>query len=360
MAVIHPRSLERWEEWRNSRRPAAAVRAALSGRLRRRPAVPAPAPVLHSRSGDGDRRILLGMDAPEETADVAAGQDSPLGEALLAVLPYLTSPVDVLAPGDQRIPALEGPEWERRPLAGAGALDELGITAVITGGWAAPVGRRVHDWARRAGIPGAVLQHGTVTPFAPPLPPETTLLAWSQADAEFQRAARADVDTRVVGSQRLWQADRDARTAAPREPVDRPVFLGELRRLDLPDRLAARAALRCVRSEGALYRPGPLEIDRPSRLTHALMRRRGVEFQDPPLPVAEQSGPVVAVLSADILEAAVRGLPAHVYGPGMPSWVYEYWERYGMRRLGRGDTPAPPVAADEPARLIAQILDDGA
>jgi hypothetical protein len=359
MAVIHPRSLERWEEWRNSRRPAAAVRTALSGRLRRRPAEPAPPPVLHSRSGDGDRRILLGVDAAEETADFAAGRDS-LGEALLAVLPYLTSPVDVLAPGDQRVPALEGPEWERRPLAETGALDELGITAVITGGWAAPVGRRVHDWARRAGIPGAVLQHGTVTPFAPPLPPETTLLAWSQADAEFQRAGRADVDTRVVGSQRLWQADRDARSAAPRAPVDRPVFLGELRRLDLPDRLAARAALRCVRSEGALYRPGPLEIDRPSRLTHALMRRRGAEFQEPPLPVAEQAGPVVAVLSADILEAAVRGLPAHVYGPGMPSWVYEYWERYGMRRLGRGDTPAPPIAADEPARLIAQILEDGA
>ena len=92
----------------------------------------------------------------------------------------------------------------------------------------------------------------------------------------------------------------------------------------------------------------------------ALLRRRGIMLQDPPLPLAAQNRPVVAVFSADILEAAVRGLPAWVHAPHAPAWVHEHWERYGMRPTGGEPTPAPSVGADEPARLIAQILEGGA
>ena len=91
-----------------------------------------------------------------------------------------------------------------------------------------------------------------------------------------------------------------------------------------------------------------------------MLRRRGIELQDPSTPLEGQERPVVAVFSADLLEAAVRGRPAWVHAPRAPAWVAEQWERYGMRRTGGEPTPAPAVGADEPARLIAQILEGSA
>ena len=135
---------------------------------------------------------------------------------------------------------------------------------------------------------------------------------------------------------------------------------GQLAQLELPRRVALRAAHSYCRETGALYRPGPGEADRTSRAAHALLRRRGIELQDPSTPLEGQERPVVAVFSADLLEAAVRGRPAWVHAPRAPAWVAEQWERYGMRRTGGEPTPAPAVGADEPARLIAQILEGSA
>src|SRR5699024_11879747 len=124
-----------------------------------------------------------------------------------------------------------------RPSAG---LDDLGITSLLTLGWHRAVGRSMHEWAREAEVPGAVVQHDVLTPFAPPLPPDTTLLSWTAEDGEFHRSERDDIDVRVVGSQRLWQARHDA---ADQEPVrdGRPGCLGQRHSSTLPRRVRRRA-----------------------------------------------------------------------------------------------------------------------
>lgn len=344
MTLVHPRSLERWQEWRSHRRVPGIHRA--------RPAAPAETSgyVLHTREGEGDARTLLGIDTVEGA--VHGG--------LPAVLPYLQGTAHVLTPAALTLEALAGPEWTHRRLSAPDeGLDALGLTSVLTLGWEHEVGRALHAWAREAEVPGAVVQHDVLTPFAPPLPPETTLLAWSTQDGRYHRAGREDVEVRVVGSQRLWQARHDAAgSAGPTE--ERPVFLGQLDQPALPRRLTLGAADSACRSTTALYRPGPGETGRLARAAHALLRRRGIELQDPALPLAEQARPVIAVFSADLLEAAVRGMPAWVHAPrGAPGWLAEHWERYDLRRLGGEATPAPAVGADEPARLIAQILEGG-
>lgn len=352
MALIHPHSLERWEEWRATRRPAAAVRSAASKLLRRpAPAVTgAPTFTLHTREGTGTSRILLGIDPSGP-----AGQDE-----LLSVLPYLRGVVDVLTPAGTDLALPDEAEWTHRPvIEPSAALAGRGITAVLTTGWEHRVGREVHSWALHADVPNAVVQVGTVTPFSAPLPPRTTLLAWTEADGEFRRSGRREIEVRAVGSQRLWEASHGA-------PVDdavedeQPLFLGQLGALELPRRLAAGAALSFCRSTGARYQAGPEDTDRFSRATLVLLRRRGVSIQEPPLAPGEFHGPVVSIMSDGVLEAAVRGLPAWVHCPHAPDWLHEYWERYGMRPYGGPTTTAPPVGADEPARLIAQILEGDA
>lgn len=343
MALIHPRSLERWQEWRGTRRRAVGIHRA-------RPSSVAAGYVLHTREGAGSGRTLLGID----TADGAAHGGLP------AVLPYVHGSAAVVTPAGLSLPELDGPDWTHRRIdRPAAALDELGITSVLTLGWHLEVGRRLHEWAREADVPGAVVQHDVLTPFSPPLPPETTLLAWTAEDGEIHRAERDDISVRVVGSQRLWQARHEAAGEQP-ALAEQPVFLGQLAAAELPLRVGLRAADSFCRFADALYQPGPGETDRASRAAHLLLRRRGITIREPALSVAEQGRPVVSVFSADVLEAAARGIAAWVHAPGAPSWVEEHWERYGMRRAGSEPTPSPGIGIDEPARLIAQILEGGA
>lgn len=345
MALIHPRSLERWQEWRSSRRRVPGIHRALTS-----PPAAASGYVLHSRAGEGSASTLLGID----TADGAASGGLP------AVLPYIHGTAHVITPAGVALEALSGPQWHRRQITRpVDGLNQLGVTSVLTLGWHLDVGSALHAWARDAGVPGAVIQHDVLTPFAPPLPPETTLLAWTVQDGRFHSAGRDDIDVRVVGSQRLWEARHDSSGTAV-EVEDRPVFLGQLAEIELPRRVTLGAAYGYCRSTGAMYQPGSGETDRPSRLAHAVLRRRGVTMQEPGTALSAQSRPVVAVFSADLLEAAVRGLPAWVHAPHAPAWVAEHWERYGMRRAGGEPTPPPEVGADEPARLIAQILEGSA
>jgi hypothetical protein len=65
---------------------------------------------------------------------------------------------------------------------------------------------------------------------------------------------------------------------------------------------------------------------------------------------------VVSVFSTGVLEAAARGMPAWVEFPKPPSWLQEFWERYGMSRYGAEPTPAPSRPAVEPASAIARVL----
>ena len=71
MALIHPRSLERWQEWQTSRHRARQLKHAVTGaiRSRRGDAPSQPSLVLHSRDGaETGGRILIAVDSASPTS----------------------------------------------------------------------------------------------------------------------------------------------------------------------------------------------------------------------------------------------------------------------------------------------------
>lgn len=387
MGLNHPEDLELWRLWQAGRRPGRRARHALGHaaadvRARVRPgagdgnvAEPVPAWTLSTRAAvpasDGHEggRVLIVLDAATPTVRAS----------LLTPLPYLTGPVQVLAPEGLLVPEADGPGWEHRIVSDLGAV--IGpdtVDAIVSIGQHLDTGERVHRLARARSIPQYVVQHGVLTPFTPPLPRDAILLAWSEADGRFWSAGRRDVGVADVGSQLLWQAGHDAGTrgsasgsaarrspatdpddrASTADPGARPVFLGQIHGAELSRRVTVGAAMRFCREHGALYRPHPAETDLVSRAIHAVMRRRGIEFATDDVPLAQLDAPVAAVFSTGILEAAARGLPAWAYGPHAPGWVHELWDRYGMRRFGGSEpTPAPRRPDAEPAASIARVLE---
>lgn len=297
--------------------------------------------------------------------------------ANLRFVQHVTGDVAVLAPGP--IAAFDDyASWRRVSVLDAVALDSVRV-AVGSGNYL-PVGERAEQIARDRGARFVVVQHGLMTPFAPPLPEDAHLLAFSEADAEFWRSGRGDVTAEVVGLQLLWDAvhDRegdDGRSSDGRtsEPLGRPVFLGQLHGAELPRRDFARAAEAFCRATGANYRPHPAETDRLSRWQHAAWRRRGLTLDRRRVSLRDLNAPVAAVFSTGVLEAAARGLPAWATFAGdAPAWLDEFWSRYGLRRIadpaqltpgGRFDasavpgTPAPEQPATDPSVAIARAVE---
>lgn len=305
---------------------------------------PAAAWTLRSRDGDRPERVLLAVDSASPTSRAS----------LLSFLPYLRCGVDVIAPAGLELPELEG--WRAASGDDAAALArDAEPGAVVSIGQHLALGAMAHGLAESTGVRELVVQHGALTPFAPPLPHDATLLAWSDADAEFWRSGRRDVELRTVGSQLLWQAGHDAGEV---DRDARPVFLGQMHGAELSRRLTAGTAYRFCRMHDALYRPHPAETDVLSRAAHRLMQRRGIAFAPSDVPLRELTSPVVAIFSTGVLEAAARGIPAWVHCPDAPGWVHEFWRRYDMRPFG--GTPTPPLAAaeGEPAVRIAGIIEE--
>jgi hypothetical protein len=202
------------------------------------------------------------------------------------------------------------------------------------------------------GAPFLVSQHGLLTPYAPPLPRDSCLLAWTHADADFWASGRSDVTVAVLGSQLLWQVEP---TAAPVDAAERPTYLGQLHAAELSRSRLARAAYAFCQAHGATYRPHPSEKDRVSRLLHAGWERRGIRVSSE-TPLSHLDSPVVSVFSTGVLEAAARGIPAWVDFPDPPMWLAEFWDRYGMRAYGEDPTRALPRSDAEPAAAVARAL----
>lgn len=369
--LIHPEDMELWGQWSRSRQrlrrarhavtgAVTGVRSHLPGRAGNAadpdPAPDAPGWVLRSRAADGDadgqRRLLVAVDSATPTSR----------SSLLAGLLYHRVGVDVLTPAGVEPEETSGPEWTATAIPSPDeALGER-TGALVSIGQHLAAGAAAHRLARAHDLPEFVVQHGVLTPYAPPLPEGATLLAWSAEDAEFWRSGRADVATEVVGSQLLWQAAHEAET----EPADvdevmeslRPVFLGQLHGAELSRRVTGGAAVRFCADHDALYRPHPAETDILSRAQHRLWQRRGMEFAPADVPLRELAHPVVSVFSTGVLEAAARGSHAWVFAPRAPGWVRELWERYDMRRFGGEPTPSPVRSAEEPAARIVSLLEE--
>ena len=331
----HPLDLVAWQRWQQSRHRLRQVRHAVRPR-------PGPAP---------ERFVLTTYDA-EPRLLVAIDSSSPTSHAsLVEPLTHLDLPFAVLSHG--AAPTVPGQRHIDTREVDAGLPPALrGLRAVVSLGHHLPRGEVAHAWARDLGITSLVVQHGALTPYAPPLPRGARLLAWSEEDADFWRSGRTDVRTDIVGSQLLWRAG----SQRPAGGADAPLtYLGQMHAAELPRARLVRAAAAFCRAHDAVYRPHPSEHDRLSRLAHHGYQGLGIRV-DGSAPLAHLGGPVVSVFSTGVLEAAAQGRDAWVDFPRPPAWLGEFWERYGLRRSGGPPTPAPVRPEREPARRIAEIL----
>ena len=333
-------------------------------RIRNRFRSGAPEPATLLLPG-GDAEVLIVVDAlsPSQVAALIA----PMRHLDPSRVAVLTTPA--AAPG---IP--EATPSRSSTISDAPALTRAlpALRCVLAVGDYMQLGALAHASAERAGAAFLVVQHGIVTPFAPPLPSGAELLAWSEADAAFWTAGRSDVSSHVVGGQLLHEAHTACADRAPRatrtgdtgstgaaSPTS-ITYLGQLHGHELPRRAMARAAERFCRSTGAVYRPHPSESDIASRLQHRLWRLRGIEFDPGRTPLPDLGTSVVSVFSTGVLEAAAAGIPSWVDFPDPPVWLAEIWQRYGMQRHGSTVPTEVAPTLEEPARLIAGIIEQRA
>jgi hypothetical protein len=331
VGLNHPRDLAAWHAWQRSRSPLRAF----VDRFRSQPELQGTLTMYGS-----EPLVLVVLDWLAPTSRMA----------LHAMTAHLSVPYAVLSPT-----ALPGEEPGTQVEPKAGAVPEVlsSVAAVVAAGHYLPLGAVAHGWSRRLQAEFVAVQHGLLTPHAPPLAPASRVLAWSEADAEFWRSGRPDVRTQVVGSQLLWEAG-NGRTVVT---DDRPTFLGQLHSAEMGRRDMARFTGSFCRAERARYRPHPGEGDRLSRWQHARWRKQGIEFDDGATPLRELPTPVVSVFSTGILEAAARGVPAWAAYDRPPAWLSEFWERYAMSRYGGPPTPAPARPDREPAMAVAAAIE---
>lgn len=341
-----PYDLDAWEAWQQSRRPlhraVARVRTMLRSEGRPSPAsltlyVTAVTP-----------RVLVAIDATTPSNSAALAR--PLAHLVSAGVAVLASvPVTgILPPG----------EWEQLPWdqAWSGLAD---ITSVLAAGHYLPAGRAAYRHSIRRDIPYGVVQHGLLTPVAPPLPFGSHVLSWSPEDADFWRSGRTDVTACAVGSQLLTEAllpdaaDRVVERAT--DWADRsPFYLGQLHGAEMSKWGMARAAQSTCKGMGAIYRPHPSEHDLFSRAAHKIWERQGIQIQRDGSPLTDIQAPVIGVFSTGIVEAAARGIPAYADFPRPPRWLVDFWRRYRIGNVGGAPTAPPPALGLQPSTGVAR------
>ena len=249
-------------------------------------------------------------------------------------------------------------DWSEQEISG----DELtsllpDVRIVLSAAQFLGRGAAAYEFSRAIGAEYWMVQHGLLVPQAPPLPVGCTLLAFSEADAQFWASGRRDVTTHAVGSQLLYLAAQKAAGAEVQKQNDlEPIFLGQMHGAELPRASFAYASHSFLKKYGGIYRPHPSEKDKLSVLTHKLWEKEGIRIDRSGTPLNEVPNPVVSIFSTGVLEAAIRGIPAWVYHPAPPAWLVEFWDRYGMNRWGSEPTPAPVQPEKEPARRIAELI----
>lgn len=249
-------------------------------------------------------------------------------------------------------------DWSEQEISGDELMRLLpDIRIVLSAAQFLGRGAAAYEYARAIGAEYWMVQHGLLVPQAPPLPVGCTLLAFSEADAEFWASGRRDVTTHAVGSQLLYLAAQKAAGAEVQKQNDlEPIFLGQMHGAELPRASFAYASHSFLKKFGGTYRPHPSEKDKLSVLTHQLWEKEGIHIDRSGTPLNEVPNPVVSIFSTGVLEAAIRGIPAWVYHPAPPAWLVEFWDRYGMNLWGQEPTPAPVQPKKEPAQRIAELM----
>lgn len=249
-------------------------------------------------------------------------------------------------------------DWSEQEISGDELMRLLSdVRIVLSAAQFLGRGAVAYEFSRAIGAEYWMVQHGLLVPQAPPLPVGCTLLAFSEADAQFWASGRRDVTTHAVGSQLLYLAAQKAAGAEEQKQNDlEPIFLGQMHGAELPRASFAYASHSFLKKYGGIYRPHPSEKDKLSVLTHKLWEKEGIRIDRSGTPLNEVPNPVVSIFSTGVLEAAIRGIPAWVYHPAPPAWLVEFWDRYGMNRWGSEPTPAPVQPEKEPARRIAELM----
>ena len=249
-------------------------------------------------------------------------------------------------------------DWSEQEISGDELMRLLpDIRIVLSAAQFLGRGAAAYEYARAIGAEYWMVQHGLLVPQAPPLPVGCTLLAFSEADAEFWASGRRDVTTHAVGSQLLYLAAQKAAGAEAQKQNDlEPIFLGQMHGAELPRASFAYASHSFLKKFGGTYRPHPSEKDKLSVLTHKLWEKEGIRIDRSGTPLNEVPNPVVSIFSTGVLEATIRGIPAWVYHPAPPAWLVEFWDRYGMNQWGQEPTPAPVQPKKEPAQRIAELM----
>ena len=249
-------------------------------------------------------------------------------------------------------------DWSEQEISGDELMRLLpDIRIVLSAAQFLGRGAAAYEYARAIGAEYWMVQHGLLVPQAPPLPVGCTLLAFSEADAQFWASGRRDVTTHAVGSQLLYLAAQKAAGAEVQKQNDlEPIFLGQMHGAELPRASFAYASHSFLKKYGGIYRPHPSEKDKLSVLTHKLWEKEGIRIDRSGTPLNEVPNPVVSIFSTGVLEAAIRGIPAWVYHPAPPAWLVEFWDRYGMNQWGQEPTPAPVQPKKEPAQRIAELM----
>lgn len=344
----HPADLVVWRRWHESRHPVRFAARSVKGRVR----PPARASVdLFRPPGGAD--LLVAVEATHTSVD----------RAVVAPLAHLPAGrTAVVAPVGWQPPPVYA-DHHRTTVRLDDFAEHLDPSVVLAAGHYTEIGAAAFDLSDERGLPFFVSQHGALTPYAPPLPRAARLLAWSEADAAFWTSGRQDVTVQVTGSQLLWGAGLVTGAGAPSSTDGaggQLTYLGQGHAAEISRARLAHAALTTCREHDAVYRPHPSERDVTSRAALAAYERAGIEVDRSGTPLAELDAPIVSVFSTGVLEAAAQGRRAWVDFPRPPAWLGEFWERYGMHRLGSDPTPAPPRPEVEPARRIAEILVEAA
>lgn len=341
--LAFPNDLDAWRRWESRQRRLRQVSAGARRRVAavmRRPAAVPPAATLLLPEDEPDVLIILDVWSP--SCRLAVGEPlrhlDPRRTAVLAAAPHA---VEAHSPGRHRI-VFDG--VDRIPSS---------VRQVLTVGAFNELAGQVEPWARRRDARFVVVQHGLLTPWAPPLSDGAHVLAWSDEDAAYWASGRAGITSQTVGSQLLWKASRQP----PAVMVDElPLMLGQLHGTELSPLAKQRLYTRFCRDTAAGYRPHPNEIDAMSRLQHRVMAAAGVRFESSERPVVELGRPVVSVFSTGTLEAAQSGLPAFVHHPDPPPWLRAFWARHRLAAFGGPPTDPVPQPDLEPARAIAEAV----